>query len=235
MENANRFLNAYSKIENHLRTKYDYSNEKSFKSIITEVARNDALIRNKETDLKQYHELRNAIVHNRRDGKPIADPYIETVKNLEQIVDTILDPPKVYPTFKSEVATLSDETPISEAVSLMHGHSFSQIPILDESDSFLDLLTANTITRWLGANIDDGLAILEEKTVSDALAYKEDFESYRFISRDTNLAEVLSLYDENKETEEVINALLITQNGKKSEKLMGLITHYDLPEIYRRL
>ena len=235
MSNAERFLNAYTKIENHLKSTYDFDSGDSFSYMLKNAARKNPAIRSYQDELRQYHELRNAIVHNRPDGKPIADPYNETVKNFERITELILDPPIVYPEFQSDVTTLPISTSVTEAVSLMHEHSYSQVPILDENSNFVDLLTANTVTRWLGANIDNGMAILEEKTVSDALDYKENMESFCFISRETNLAKVLSIFDDNRDRKEVINAILITQNGKETEKLLGIITHYDLPEIYSRL
>ena len=65
--------------------------------------------------------------------------------------------------------------------------------------------------------------------------FKKDFSesenSYKFIDRNAFQHDVFTLFEENKELE----ALFITHNGKKTEKLLGIITIWDLATINKTL
>ncbi len=215
MQNANKFLKIYSELEQHLRSKYNYKDEISFSKVLRETSQKNGIIKNYYNELKTYHNLRNTIVHNRPDGQPIAEPYSKVVERFSKIVEKIQDPPKVYPKFSNEVLTLSAHDPISKAVTKMYNNSFSQIPIIDKKGAFQDLLTANTISRWLGANVEIGMVDMEDDKISDVLEHKEELETYRFIKRDDNLADVIDIFSRSNQEESQINAILITHHGKK--------------------
>src|SRR5690606_15434535 len=104
-----------------------------FRNLVRQAAPRNSAIRRYQRDLEQLAELRNAIVHNGyEDGRPIADPREDTVDLIEHIAATILDPPRVYPLFKANVATISVEDPIKAAIQLMHRAGFAQIPVLQD-------------------------------------------------------------------------------------------------------
>jgi predicted transcriptional regulator len=181
-------------------------------------------------DLKEYADLRNAIVHERSDGHVIAEPNERAVRDIQRIESLILKPPIVIPLFQQKVQCLEESSSIGQAVSLMHKHSFSQIPIT-KSGSFLALLTANTVARWLGAQVDDDDFSADGTTIAKVLKYTEDPENHAFLSKGSTLFQVLERFDVFERRGKSLEAVLITEKGNKSEALLGILTVFDLPKV----
>lgn len=73
----------------------------------------------------------------------------------------------------------------------------------------------------------DGRTIITDTQIKDVLGYQESNDTYNFISRNTHMHAARDLFDENRHLE----ALFITQDGKKDQSLLGIITVWDLFEI----
>ena len=191
-------------------------------------------IRSYKDDLKEYADLRNAIVHERSGGSIIAEPNDYVVDRIERIAAVLEKPPTVIPEFQIKVTTIKDSDSIAKALKLILKQSFSQVPVM-KSGKFTALLTANTITRWLGASVAEDVFSLSETTIEQVLTFTEDKKNYAFIGRNTTMFKALELFGESEKEGKHLDALLITQNGKKPEKIMGIITVSDLPTIFQEL
>ncbi len=233
-KNSDRFIDAFNKIEEYLRRYTKRGKSESFYALVATASESHATVRRFSTDLKEFADLRNAIVHERTDGHVIAEPNDAAVEAIEHIASLLLNPPKVIPLFQSEVETVSVDDPITEAVRTMFEKSFSQVPVYD-GISFVGLLTSNSIARWLGARATEDIFSLSETPVSDVLEYTEDTENFYFLRRDATVFEVLEAFHTFERQGKRLEAILITQNGKRSESLMGIITIWDLPKIYADL
>lgn len=108
-------------------------------------------------DLKEFADLRNAVVHERGGGQPIVEPNDWAVARIRAIAEHLMSPPRVLPQFQTSVVTLTPAT-IGEAVVIMHERSFSRIPIYEHTQ-FMGLLTSNTIARWLSASVADDIIL----------------------------------------------------------------------------
>ncbi len=234
MKNSERFLNAFVAIEDFLRNELNANNYVTFYQLIDKAALSNSAVRSYKDDLKEYADLRNAIVHERSGGNIIAEPNHYVVDRIESIVTVLEKPPKVIPEFQTKVTTIKDSDSIAKALKLILKQSFSQVPVLKGS-KFVALLTANTITRWLGANVAEDVFSLSETTVAKALTFAEHEKNYSFIRRNTTMFEALELFRKSEEHGISLDALLITQNGKSTEKIIGIITVSDLPTIFQAL
>ncbi len=234
MKNSERFLNAFITIEDFLREEIDANNYVTFYQLIDKATRSNSAVRSYKDDLKEYADLRNAIVHERSGGNIIAEPNDYVVDRIERIVTMLERPPKVIPEFQMKVTTIKNSDSIAKALKLILEQSFSQVPVLKES-KFIALLTANTITRWLGASVAEDVFNLSETTVEKVLTFAEDEKNYLFIRRDTTMFEALELFGKSEEQGKHLDALLITQRGKPTEKIIGIITVSDLPTIFQAL
>ncbi|CCI01058.1 MAG: CBS domain-containing protein [Microcystis sp. LE19-84.1B] len=230
MNNSDHFLQAFSSIERFLRLKVNSDNYPSFYQLVDKVSMSNSVVKAFKNDLKEYADLRNAIVHERSDGHIIAEPNDRAVKNIKHIESVIISPPKVIPKFQKSVALVQKDASIGDAVKLMLEHSFSQIPVLDNG-IFSALLTANTITRWLGACVSEEIFSLKETPIQKVLEFTEDRENHKFISRNTTMFEVLESFQAFESRGKQLDALLITDGGKQTEKIIGIITVSDLPTI----
>lgn len=218
MLNSDRFLKTFNMIEHHLRKVTKKEKDTTFSTLIDLASRSDAAVRALKEDLKEFAELRNAIVHDVRkwkDGRPIAEPNDWAVAEIERIASLLTDPPKVIPLFQKKVFTLEVNDPIAKAVKSMFDHSFSQIPIYDGQE-FMGLLTTNTVVRWLGACVAEDILSLTETSVASVLSYTEDPDNYCFFGRKATLFEALEKFQDYARDGKKLEAILITESGKGS-------------------
>jgi len=239
MSNSDRFLEAFNSIERHLRkiSKSKITKTRrhpSFYALVDAASASNPAVRRSKVDLKEFADLRNAIVHERTDGHVIAEPNDQAVKEIEHIASLLLKPPRVIPRFQTEVFTLSVSDPVAMAVRCVFDRSFSQIPIYDARE-FVGLLTTNTVARWLGACVKDDVFSLAETPITLVLDYTEDQDNHTFLSRSATLFEVLERFQYYETRGKRLEAILITHNGRRAEFVLGIITTWDLPKIYETL
>ena len=164
----------------------------------------------------------------------IAEPNDRAVAEIERIVETITNPPKVIPRFQTEVLTLQITESVVEAVKSMYDRSFSQIPVYD-GDEFTGVLTTNTVARWLGSCAEVDIISLTETTIASVLEYTEDEDNHVFLGRSATLFEVQDRFQTYEGRGKRLEAILVTDSGKPTEKLLGVVTIWDLPKVRREL
>lgn len=235
MKNSERFLNAFVAIEKYLRNKCGLDQWATFSQLIDVASKSMPEVRRYKDDLREYGELRNAIVHdNRGDGYVIAEPNTVAVESLEKIRDLIKKPPVVFPLFKQTVLSHDINDSIGSAVKEMTENNFSQIPVLSNG-KFKALLTTDTISRWLGSNVDDDIFSLKETTIDHVLKSTEDPDNFHFVSKNTTLLRILEFFDNFEKEGKRLEALLITDSGNQNDKIIGIITISDLPKLLREI
>ncbi len=228
---STRFLDAFAHIEQALESRIGSDRHKPFYQLVDEASRKDSFVHDIAVELKEYGDLRNAIVHERIDDQPIAEPHPETVRRIEKIRDLLQEPPKVEDEFLRPVVTCKSTDLVGRAAQLMYEHSFSKIPVYDGSE-FVGLLTAEAVTHWLGAQLAKGDSDLHAETVASVLGYVDASVSYHFVARKTTVFEVMGLFDEASHRGQRLQAVLITHDGRRTAKPLGIITVFDLPKIY---
>ncbi len=142
--------------------------EDRFYGLVDNAANRDPAVRRMATDLKEFADLRNAIVHERGDGHLIAEPHETTVRRLEEIRRLLEHPPQLGSLFRGPVSVAAPEEAVGAVAQVMRDGDFSQIPVYDQT-RFVRLLTAETVTRWLAAMLADGVGLVEEAPVADVL------------------------------------------------------------------
>lgn len=232
MTNSDRFLAKYNEIHHHLCDVLHLGEEASFHEAITEGRLSIPPVRWRYADLNRCRELRNLLVHTRGE-RYIAEPTDQTVQMIEEVADLLANPPTVE-LFQTDVFRLQSSDPIRDAVEVMFERSYSQIPVYDD-DSFTGLLTTNTVSRWLGSCVQDDIFSLEETPVFTVLHYAEVEDNYRFLSRHATLFEAIEAFNSHEKRGKRLESILITERGKPSESLLGIITIWDLPRIHQEL
>ncbi|MHB0969868.1 MAG: CBS domain-containing protein [Thermoanaerobaculia bacterium] len=230
MKNSDSFLNAFTRIEKHLR---HVSNAKPwipFTQLVSRASRDFPEVRRFREDLKEFADLRNAIVHDRMHDQVIAEPNAWAVERIAMIADLLTKPPAVVPHFAKKVFTVTPERTLADAVKLMKKHEFSKLPVVS-GRNFGGVLTANAITRWLGANAEGGPVDLHAATVADVLKFAEDGGSILFVTPETTVFEVFEAFHKVESRGKTLEAVLITEHGQPSDRILGLITVTDLPRI----
>jgi predicted transcriptional regulator len=230
MSQAEQFLKAFANIEKWLRSTTNSDRSVPFYTLVDKVAESHAAARRYMVDLKEFADLRNAIVHERTDGHPIAEPLPRVVQDIERLEALLTSPPKVLPLFQRKVECAEMDWSLSRAVVRMKSRTFSQLPVT-RSGRFVGLLTANTIARWLGAKVDNDIVSITGVTVAEVLNHTEDVENHIFLKRDASLFEALASFDDFEVRGKPLDAILITHSGKAADSLLGIITIFDVPKM----
>ncbi|NMA55086.1 MAG: CBS domain-containing protein [Firmicutes bacterium] len=233
-DKSRRFLNAFCQIEEALRNLARASKGERFYSLVHKCTHKDKFISRYADDLREFADLRNAIVHERCDGEPIAEPHQKTVLQIEKIRDHLIAPPTVEPAFFRKVAFCQPSDPISEASKIMLENSFSQIPIYAQGQC-RGLLTTETIARWLADRFQSPSGPLGEESVEAVAQFREHEDNYVLVPRRATLVEVLDHFDSFAKRGRNLDAIIITTSGHQAEQPLGIITVFDLPEIYRTI
>lgn len=231
--NADRFLNAYCRIEQALRKMVAPDRFLKFYELVKGACRSDPLVRQYRVDLLELGELRNAIIHNRTDGRIIAEPDDEAVAAIERIAAHLSEPPRVLPLFSKRVITVKESDPISVAVKLLYRYSYSQLPVMGKG-IITALLTTNTISRWLG-RIMENREPLDDPAVGEVLEYTEHVDNFRLVGAGTTLFEIQDIFYRFYQRGKRLDAILITHGGCAEEPLLGIITMRDLPLVQKEL
>lgn len=126
------------------------------------------------------------------------------------------------------------EEPVGQAVADMRTGSFSQLPVLSEG-KVIALLTAETIVRWLASEVSNDLVSLLDTKIEAVLPHTEEQEHYCFLPRQATLQDAVARFEDFTARGKDLDAILISQDGKPDQKLLGILTVYDLPAILETL
>lgn len=226
-----RFLAAFRGIENHLRSEQGVGGDTPFGTLIRRSS-NRAVGRFVE-DLLEFAELRNAITH-RRNESLLANPTEQATGQLEAILRMLTDPPRLDTVVGTrKVDSCQTSSRVRDAASIMRAGDFSQLPVYEER-TFVALLTAETLARWLAAELDRLDGILEDVTVEDALGHTEDSDNNAFLARSATVFEALDLFGQFSARGKTLDAILVTNDGRDTAPL-NIVTIYDIPALLRRV
>ncbi len=232
--NSSRFLKAFRSIEQHLRKVAGTGRDMGMPELINEATRRDPSIARHEGDLHKFRKLRNVLVHGDIDGTEIAWPSDLAVERIERVRSLLTSPPRVASVFRGKVLTGKGSDPVGPAIRSMMEHGYSQMPIY-EGKQCLGLLTMETVARFLGEHQDETVGDLRLAPLKEVLKCEDCEEAHVFVPGRTRLTEVLARFEESDRRGKRIRAMLITKEGTPGEKLMGIITVWDIPKIHEHL
>ncbi|MCE2806112.1 MAG: CBS domain-containing protein [Gemmataceae bacterium] len=226
-ELVGRFEAAFNSIEQLLRSRHGEDNRVSFVQLLEmewpgRQAKN-AVYR----DLRRFADLRNTLIHNRIDREhDFAIPTPRTVFRIESILNDLGEVKLAIPLFQRQVETLQTTDTLEQVLNRINQTGISQFPAY-AGDTFEGVLTRRGILKWLasvGLNHGSDCAGLRSVPVGVLLQSEEHPENHRFIPRNTPLMKMGEMIDHHPPLE----TLLITQNGKPTEKLLGIANRLDI-------
>lgn len=229
--NSEAFLKAFTRVEKYLRRRVGGKREDGFSHLVSEASSKLATVRRFADDLREFADLRNAIVHERRGGVPIAEPHPETVKELERIADLLEDPPRADSFISTEVVTTMPSAPVGTAARQMLEGDFSQLPVY-RGQEYVGLLTSGAVARWLANELDRHGGMLEDQPVEAVLEFRESQCIEKFVPRRKVVAEIIDLFEQTVRSGRQLDAVIVTESGDRNEKPLGILTSFDLPQLF---
>lgn len=232
--NAEAFLTIYNELDKFMRVELGKETWVSHPSLIREMAETNKLFKRYCNFLCDMAELRNAIVHNPHSRKiePIAEPHPEILKLYEDIKEAVLHPPlalEVLAVQREDIFTTTMDANAHHVMQTMINNSYTHVPVL-QGDTLLGVFSEHTVFSYLVRNhifaLDKDILIGEfaELIPLD----KHESEYFEFVPREATVVDVEELFVEDIRNQKRLSAVFITENGNPGEKILGLITPWDL-------
>jgi predicted transcriptional regulator len=177
--------------------------------------------------------LRNVFVHEHVDSKLyLAIPTESSLHTLRMALASVEKPPLVTPRFECPVVCVGSDELLTDVLRRVQSLNFSQFPVYDKGE-FKGLLTENGIVRYLARRHSSQETLIELTDVSVRALLREEENNKNFIF--VGLTERLDSMLDRFARQPLLEAVLITKSGKKTDKLIGIATQWDAIEARREL
>lgn len=227
---SERFEVAFNQIEDALKSMLKIRN-RGFSDLVRLGASRHKMIKEFQDELLQYARLRNAIVHEKTKlGYYIAEPHENIVARIEKIAKLMTEPKNCLAIATRKVVYFYEDDPLIKVIQTMKGNDYSQFPVYNHSGC-IGLLKCRTIVKWF-ANHLTNYSLEQLRTITVG----EIFDANRthplvFVPRSYTIFDIEDVFEEFHKQKKDLEVAIITENGKRSEKPLGVVTAWDLIEI----
>ncbi len=226
-EKVERFEVAYNQIHDELEKLSTNKDAHGFVDLLYDTKHRYASIRHYFEDLKSYARLRNALVHEKtKRDYYIADPHEEVVTRIEEIAAFLQSPPNATQLASSPVKLYDTDELVTDVLTDMLQHSFSQFPVYQDG-KFSFLMTERAIVNYVAEQLTDQSVHFRDEKVTVLKKY-EPQSVVKFVSDKVNVIDIETIFEDKQKKKQKLEAIIVTENGKKSEAPLGIITSWDL-------
>lgn len=232
-ERTREYLDLYSRLEKAIRDRYSVpANE----GALAWLARNDRDYRNIKDELDYCREVRNFLQHNELVNDDYAIiPSEGMVQTMRNILSRVAEIPKAIHicTKTRQLYSVSLQDRIRPAMRTMARNSYTHVPILQDG-RVVGVFSENTLVAHM--NTDEVVEITEEDTFEKMKGLlpldKHVGETFRFVSEGLLATEIAEMFLDALKRRERLCMVFVTANGKQREKLLGIITAWDMADFF---
>lgn len=232
--NSEKFLTTYNELDKYMRKYLNESEWTSHIDLIRKMVKKDKFFKNYEYDLRSYADLRNAIVHNpdKREANPIAEPHDYIIIKYEDIKNKVMNPPVALNTIAISSNNIFTTTLDSNALNVikeMNKNIYTHVPVVEDG-KMIGIFSENTIFSYIACNED---VIIEKDTLIREFTEfiprdSHESECFKFVNRDASIVDIEEIFQNEFKDKRRVAVVFITETGSEKEKLLGLVTAWDL-------
>ncbi len=230
--NSEIFIELFSEIEQKLKTICNDEFHSTFSDLLRKARGINAVVNQYASDLKEFSQLRNAIVHTRRENFVIAEPHNDVIKEIRHIHSLLHNPPRVSSVMIKNPYFTSSDGSIFDLLTTFSEKNIMRCPVIDKG-SVICLITAKTISRWLTSKKQNKVDINGTK-ISELVPFTEKTD-YCIIGENIDIISLVGMFKNSIKRGTYIQAVLVTKNGQPNSPVVGIITPSDLPLIIERM
>jgi CBS domain-containing protein len=230
--NSAIFIELFSEIEQKLKTICHDEFHSNFAELLRKARGLNAVVNQYASDLKEFSQLRNAIVHTRRENFVIAEPHNEVIKEIRHIHTLLYNPPRVSSVMIKNPFFTTPDTAIVDLLTTFSEKGIMRCPVVDNG-TVKCLITAKTISRWL-TNQKQNKIELNGSKISELTPFTEDTD-FSIIAENIDIISLIGMFKNSIKRGTYIQAVLVTKNGHPNSPLVGIITPSDLPLIIEKM
>lgn len=222
------FRELCNKFEDLVRIKYKVKDEEGAFYILL----NQKEYKKFEKDINLIRKIRNLLSHGecKVEGKTAIEINENIIEKLKEIISLLESPPLIASRYITEMFVVDLEEKLENLIKTMNEKKISHVPVLDKDKKLVGVFSENTIFSKLSD--DEIIEIGKEYKVKDYEKYikleNHSSEYFDFIKRNEELASAQNLFDKSIKKDKKLVMLFVTENGKKTEKILGIITPWDL-------
>ena len=234
VSNSDRFLNACENIKDALGEKYPEQNFKGVGEALRFAEKNrHPVAMKRRKHFNTIRDVRNLMQHSLRSGNTAAvEPSDWLANEAEDLEKRFLRQPRISSVVEPDFYSCESEEKLHSVLLKMVEHDYSQAPVFRDG-KFVDLLTTNSIARWVSGHLSsNGDLIMESATVDEVLSCLENFEMPAVVRLDAPISDVIEILSESGFQS---GCVLITDTGNRSGQVKGIVTRFDLPRLQDRL
>lgn len=235
MSNADEYKAEFNKLEQLLKKRADKYSEDSLSSVVSYLVRtrHDRIVRQFERDIRQFIELRNAIIH-QSTGRAIAEPYEETVSSLKKLIANIEHPRTSWDIATKKLLTIGPDDRLSSVISIMSQNGVTSLPIVEDRE-VIGFVSEGTIVRMLDRSFEEGGgALVEEALVKDIdydQPYGNESDLYKYVGRYATVYDIEDAFNAAISDGKRLLAVIVSDTGDNNSTPIGIITAWDLHKI----
>jgi|SRR5690554_3119776 len=235
MKNSRKFIYIYNKLDDYMR---DLLNEKihvSHSYLIDTLAKKSGLFKYYKNDLKEFAQLRNAIIHNTHFsgssvGEIIAEPVDEVIELYEELLNKVTRPKCAKDMYRKinqdSVLTATLNTTLMKIIKSMYRRKNTCVPII-ENQKLMGVFSENVLLTLIAKKgvVDyNKLKIKDIIKLIDIDSHQGEYFSFCKIKDDIFTIKELFQEKHNKRLE----MIFVTSSGKRNENILGVISAWDI-------
>lgn len=230
---ADELLNLYNEIDHFLRKEYKQDKFADHSFLIQELAAKNPVIARHQQVMRAVAQIRNSLVHNPIPAvaQPIIQPDAQLVKTYSDIRTALLNPMKAMSIAipSQQLFTSTLDAPLSKVIRAMDKNIFTHVPII-ENDKMVGIFSENTLLSYFAdageTIVTDDMKMADFKDFLPLASHRG--EKFVFLPRNASLSRVYEVFNEAIKVRHRIGMIFVTEHGKADEKLLGIITAWDL-------
>lgn len=236
-KNVRKFISDFNELERFFTQEVNGQEGRFYDNMI-KFLRLNPRYQHFKNDIDYINDVRKIVTHKENmEGVPVI-PTDALCNKLEYILKQIKNPPKwnsiAIPA--NQIYSCSEEEPISDVVKKMAENTYTHVPVV-KNGIFQWLLSESVYVQWLSEVIEKEGVCTEETIVSQLRKYvKKTNDDYMFLSREADVYQIKEEFErvtrERKDRNfKRLGVIFISNSGKSTEKILGLITAWDIGKI----
>lgn len=237
-EEGNKLTDLFKELEEVIRKKCNAVGIKTdnilIGPLIEDLSKKNSVVRRYKQELMVIKDVRNINTHQRNDKYGyVVCPNPDMNVKLKSIIDEINNPPTIYNSnmcIKKQYMyckTLNDT--VESTIKDMIDKTYTHIPIL-ENGIIKGVFSESTLLDIV--NAENGIIVDKNTKFADILEYlnleNHSTEEFMFISRNKNIYDVEDIFKDYFARKKRLGCVYITENGKSSESILGMLTAWDI-------
>ncbi len=226
--NAVRFLNAYASIEAALNRQLSKSSYTPYSALINMAKKSNPIIKNYYYKLKEYGELRNAIVHQRGNNlEIIAEPTDSATEEFEHIAEVLNRDQNILTFASNPVLILEWDESIESAWKKISKKSYSKFPVYNNK-TLKGMITLFDIMQWI---MDGG----SKNAPLHEVMHNLHHDRIVFIAKNKTIHDAIRVFDQSFFKGKNPPLMLVTESGDASEYPIAILSSADLSKMLAAL